>query len=83
MQQYQIELSKTKKELQERQIDIRTYLTKIAEASNPFNYDDVEDIKLDEIKVFCRSLETALDTAVKLKKKIKAIEENIPKKARF
>ena len=77
IQQYQIELSKTKKELQERQIDIRTYLTKIAETSNPFNYEDVENVKIDEIKVFCRSLETAINEAVKLNKKIKAIEKEI------
>lgn len=77
IQQYKIELSKAKKELTELQIEIRTYLSKIADCTNPFNSSDIENIKMDEIKIFCKNLEIARDKAIEVNKKIKNIESEL------
>lgn len=76
-QQYQIELSKAKKELIDVKIEIGTYLTQIATYANPFAGDDFEQIPTNEIKICCKNLENSKEKAIELSKKIKNIEKEL------
>lgn len=76
-QQYQIELSKAKKELAELQIKIRFNLTEIAERANPFLSSTIEEIKTDEIVMLAAELSEVQKKAVDLIQKIKNIEREL------
>jgi len=77
IQQYQIELSKARKEFKDLQCKIQFKLTGIAERSNPFNFDDIESIKTDELKMLIDELIEAKEKALAVQKKIKELEREL------
>lgn len=77
IQQYKIELSKTKKEFQEAKIKLARLLNELQERINPFFGDDVKDIQAEEIEQISGELLTVRNQAVELKTKIKKIEKEL------
>ena len=75
--QYQIELSRSKKELQEQKIKIVRLMNELSERINPFFGDDIETIKAEEIKQISDELLEIRQKAIETQKKVKEIEAQL------